>query len=236
AEELILWSSEEFGFVKLDDRFATGSSMMPQKKNPDLPELLRGKSGRVIGNLQALLVVLKGLPLAYNKDLQEDKEGLFDSFDTIKICLEITARFLESLTINAERTEEVATNSFMNATDAADFLVKKGVPFREAYFAVGKAVGFCAENKKLLTDLRISDWKVFHEDFSEEVLEKMEMRNCMEVRESFAGTSPTKVRGVIPKAWVQIKSRENALKSEREKFDESYDSCCWGRFQVSTNN
>ncbi|MDX1921377.1 MAG: argininosuccinate lyase [Candidatus Caenarcaniphilales bacterium] len=216
SEELILWSSDEFSFIKLDDRFATGSSMMPQKKNPDVPELIRGKSGRVIGNLQAILVTLKGLPLAYNKDLQEDKEGLFDTCSNLKICLQIMSAFLESIKINSQRMTEAAIKGFMNATDAADYLVKKNIPFREAYKAVGGAVKFCIENEKLLQDLTVTEWKSFHKNFDEDLNEAIKIQNCLENRKTLGGTSPTKVREGIPSARAYINYLQQILDDERK--------------------
>lgn len=216
SEELILWSSDEFSFIQLDDKFATGSSMMPQKKNPDVPELIRGKSGRVIGNLQAILVTLKGLPLAYNKDLQEDKEGLFDTCTNLKICLRIMSSFLESIKINSSKMTEAAVKSFINATDAADYLVKKKVSFREAYKAVGQAVRFCIEENKLLQDLELADWKKFNKNFENDIQDFIKTENCLENRQTFGGTSPTKVRGAIPEAWVSIKQFHKTLNIERK--------------------
>ncbi len=216
AEEIILWSSDEFKFIDLDDRFATGSSMMPQKKNPDIPELLRGKSGRVIGNLQALLITLKGLPLAYNKDLQEDKEGLFDTCDTLQICLKITISFLLSLKVNSERLTLTASQGFLNATDAADFLVKKGISFREAYYAVGQAVRACLEENKLLHDLNLSEWQKFHKAFDENIKSLIKPSECMARRDVLGGTSPTRVRGEITRAWEEIKGENKFYKVRKE--------------------
>lgn len=207
AEELILWASEEFKFIELDDRFATGSSMMPQKKNPDIPELVRGKTGRVLGNLQAILVVLKGLPMAYNKDLQEDKEGLFDTCQTTKICLKIMAAFLKSIKLNSQVLTNAALKGFMNATDAADYLVKKGLPFREAYFVIGKAVQYCLTKNKNLNQLSLEEWKSFHELFDLDLQENIQIINCLQNRKSLGGTSPTRVREEIGKAWEEIKRR-----------------------------
>jgi len=215
SEELILWASSEFNFIELADRFATGSSMMPQKKNPDIPELIRGKSARVLGNLQSILVVLKGLPLAYNKDLQEDKEGLFDTCKNLKICLEIMFRFLESIKINSSKMEAAAMGGFLNATDGADYLVQKGVPFREAYYALGQAVQFCLKNNKLLTDLTEGEWKSFHASFESDVIEKIQIENCLQKRLSFGGTSTTRVREQIAEAWAHIKHQLKTLSIER---------------------
>ncbi|MDJ0625119.1 MAG: argininosuccinate lyase [Candidatus Caenarcaniphilales bacterium] len=215
AEELIIWSTDEFNFIKLDDQFATGSSMMPQKKNPDVPELIRGKSGRVLGNLQSILVVLKGLPLAYNKDLQEDKEALFDTCKTIKLTLEITSRFLESIKINNLRMDESVESGFLNATDAADYLVKKNIPFREAYYAVGRAVQYCTENDKSLADLTINEWKKFHEKFEEDVASHISLRTCLDNRKSYGGTSPDNVKLEISKAREITERDLESIKKQR---------------------
>jgi argininosuccinate lyase len=216
SEELIVWSSEEFAYIYLDDKFATGSSMMPQKKNPDIPELIRGKSGRVLGNLQAILTTIKGLPLAYNKDLQEDKEGLFDTLDNLRICLEIMDPFLASLKTNQQKMENAVTKSFCNATDAADYLVKKGKAFREAYSAVGKAVRLCLEKNCFLSDLPLTDWKSFDTAFEQDIFEAIDMRACLENRKSKGGTSPTKVREEIPIARESIKHHQNQISRERD--------------------
>ena len=235
SEELILWASEEFKFIKLHPSFATGSSMMPQKRNPDIPELIRGKSGRIIGNLQSILIILKGLPLAYNKDLQEDKQALFDTYENLKICLQIMPKFLESLEINTEKLNEISQKGFMNATDAADYLVKKGISFREAYYAVGQAVGYCLENKKYLTDLNLNEWKSFHQSFDSDIEVAITIETCLQNRESFGGTSQTRVREQIIKSWEQINQQTKSLKIERIKLNESDDSGSRSWFKISTD-
>ncbi|NLC63675.1 MAG: argininosuccinate lyase, partial [Thermoanaerobacterales bacterium] len=161
AEELVLWNTEEFGFIELDDAFATGSSIMPQKKNPDVPELLRGKSGRVFGNLMAILTLMKALPLTYNRDMQEDKEVLFDTAKTIKTCLEILPPLISSMQIKKDNMLSAVENSFADATDYAEYLVIKGMPFREAHEVVGKMVSYCIENNKKLKELTLSELKQF---------------------------------------------------------------------------
>ena len=161
SEELILWSTSEFGFIELSDAFCTGSSIMPQKKNPDVPELVRGKTGRVYGNLMALLTVMKSLPLAYNKDMQEDKEPLFDTIDTVKGSLKIFADMIREMKIKADTMREAAARGFSTATDVADYLVRKGMPFREAHEVVGKSVRYCIEHGKRLAELSLAEWQAF---------------------------------------------------------------------------
>jgi len=207
AEEIILWTSQEFAFMKLDKRMATGSSMMPQKLNPDVPELIRGKSGRILGNLQAILVTLKGLPLAYNKDLQEDKEMLFDTCDNVAICLDIILEFLLSLQLNTEKINQSIERGFLNATDGADYLVKRQVPFREAYRAMAEAVEFCIAKNYQLSDLSLSQWKNFHESFEEDIVEAISLRRCLMSRQSHGGTSPIKVREQINNYRAQLQQR-----------------------------
>ncbi len=170
SEEMILWASEEFNFIKLKDSCATGSSIMPQKKNPDVPELVRGKTGRVFGHLQALLVIMKGLPLAYNKDLQEDKEAIFDGVKTVKACLEaMTILLEEGISFNNDRLASAVTEDFSNATDVADYLAGKGIPFREAYNLVGKVVKTSLARGKLLKDLTLEEWQQLHPSFASDI-------------------------------------------------------------------
>src|SRR5574344_1898859 len=161
SEEICLWSSTGFGFIELDDGFATGSSMMPQKKNPDISELVRGKTGRVYGHLMALLTTLKGLPLAYNKDLQEDKEGFFDAIDTVKFSLTVYRDMLLTMKVNKERMAEAVHKDFSNATDLADYLVRKGLPFRQAHAVVGKCVAYAIEQGKFLPQLTLAEYQEF---------------------------------------------------------------------------
>ena len=155
CEEIVLWSNQQFAFIELDDSYSTGSSIMPQKKNPDMAELIRGKTGRVYGSLVAMLTVMKGLPLAYNKDMQEDKEGLFDAIDTVKMCLPVFTKMIDTMTIKPENMYKAANNGFINATDAADWLVKNGMPFRDAHAVIGRLVLYCIENSKTLEELTI---------------------------------------------------------------------------------
>ncbi len=198
AEEIILWSSEEFGFITLTDSCATGSSIMPQKKNPDVPELVRGKTGRVFGNLQGMLVMMKGLPLAYNKDLQEDKEGLFDSVKTVKGCLEaMTILLQEGLKFKSDRLAEAVASDFSNATDVADYLAARGVPFREAYNLVGKVVRTCVSAGKLLKDLSLDEWKELHPVFEADIYEAIAPYQVVSARNSYGGTGFEQVKTEI---------------------------------------
>ena len=190
SEEIILWSSSEFKFIELDDAHCTGSSIMPQKKNPDVSELVRGKTGRVFGHLMAMLTVAKGLPLAYNKDLQEDKEGLFDTIDTVKFSLSVYASLLRAMKINGQRTQAVLEQDFSNATDMADYLVKKGLPFRQAHEVVGKAVRYCIEAEKYLTDLTLEEFQQFSPLFAADILQAITIATCVNNRNSHGGTSP----------------------------------------------
>ncbi len=198
AEEVILWASEEFAFVSLSDRCATGSSIMPQKKNPDVPELVRGKTGRVFGHLQSLLVMMKGLPLAYNKDLQEDKEPLFDTVTTVLACLEaMTILFREGLQFNPGRLEMAVASDFSNATDVADYLAAKGVPFREAYGLVGLVVKTSLAAGKLLKDLTLAEWQTFHPAFEADIYAAIAPKQVVAVRNSTGGTGFDQVRTAI---------------------------------------
>jgi argininosuccinate lyase len=208
SEEIILWASEEFGFVKLKDSCATGSSIMPQKKNPDVPELVRGKTGRVFGHLQALLVLMKGLPLAYNKDLQEDKEALFDSVKTIKSCLEAMKILLaEGLEFRPERLSTAVNSDFSNATDVADYLAARGVPFREAYNLVGKVVRICLEKGKLLKDLSLAEWQELHPAFEEDIYSAIAPSQVVAARNSYGGTGFEQVRLALKNARTQIQAK-----------------------------
>ena len=189
AEEVIAWASEEFGFVRLSDRCATGSSLMPQKKNPDVPELVRGKCGRVFGHLQGLLTMIKGLPLAYNKDFQEDKEALFDAYRTTRDCVEAMAiLFEEGLEFRIDRLNQAVESDFSNATDVADYLVARGVPFREAYQLVGAVVRRCLEQGCLLRELSLEQWKELHSAFEADLHEALAPRAVVSARRSEGGT------------------------------------------------
>ena len=206
SEEIILWSSWEFKFIELDDSYTTGSSIMPQKKNPDMAELIRGKTGRVYGNLMGLLTTLKGLPLAYNKDMQEDKEGIFDSIDTVKICLEVLAPMLATMKINGKNTYRAAQKGFINATDLADYLVKKGMPFRSAYKIVGTIVAECIEKDCVLDVLPLADYKKHSELFEEDLYGEISLETCVSKRLSEGGASPASVRAQIAKIRAFLKA------------------------------
>lgn len=193
SEEVVLWSSWEFKFIELDDAYATGSSIMPQKKNPDICELIRGKTGRVQGNLTTLLTMMKGLPLAYNKDMQEDKEAIFDSVDTIKLCLSTIAPMLDTMTVNKENMRKAGQKGFINATDCADYLVKKGLAFRDAYKIVGTLVGICVEKGTTLDKLDIAEYKKICEVFEEDVYEAIDLATCVKGRNVTGGPAPEAV-------------------------------------------
>ncbi len=201
SEELILWASQEFSFITLKDSCSTGSSIMPQKKNPDVPELVRGKTGRVFGHLQGLLVLMKGLPLAYNKDLQEDKEALFDGVKTVQGCLEaMTVLLKEGLEFRTQRLGEAVAEDFSNATDVADYLATKGVPFREAYNLVGKVVKTSLAAGKLLKDLSLEEWQQLHPAFEEDIYQAISPQQVVAARNSYGGTGFEQVRKALAEA------------------------------------
>ena len=197
CEELILWSSWEFGFVELDDSFTTGSSIMPQKKNADMAELIRGKTGRVYGNLFGLFTTLKGLPLAYNKDMQEDKEGIFDSVDTLKMCLQVFAPMVRSMKVKKENMLAAAKGGFINATDLADYLTKKGMPFRSAYKLTGQLVAYCIENQTDLESIPLATYQTFSELFAEDLYNEIALETCVNKRTSAGGTGTASVNAQI---------------------------------------
>ncbi len=205
CEELVLWSSAEFGFVELDDAYATGSSMMPQKKNPDMAELIRGKSGRVFGDLQALLVMLKGLPLAYNKDMQEDKEALFDAVDTVKKCLTVFVPMVRTLRFREAAMDGAARGGFTNATDLADYLVGRGVPFREAHEIVGRVVLYALEHGKHLEEISLDEYRNFSPVIGEDVYAAIRVENCLAARRVRGGPAPETVRAAIARARERLR-------------------------------
>ena len=204
SEEIILWSSWEFKFIELDDAYSTGSSIMPQKKNPDIAELVRGKTGRVYGNLVTLLTMLKGLPLAYNKDMQEDKEAIFDSLDTLKQCISIFAPMLDTMTVIEKNMLEAAAKGFINATDVADYLTKKGVPFRTAYKISGTLVAYCIDNNTVLEKLSLAEFKQHSDVFEDDIYDAINLENCTFRRNSQGGTA--------------VESVEAQIKSVKEKL------------------
>ena len=187
SEEVILWCSWEFKFIELDDAYATGSSIMPQKKNPDVAELVRGKTGRVYGDLMSLLTTMKGLPLAYNKDMQEDKEPVFDAIDTVEMCLPVFAAMIGTMTVRTDNMRKAAGKGFINATDCADYLTKKGMPFRDAYTVTGKLVAACTAQGKTLEELTLEELKAVSDLFAEDVYEAINLENCMALRASYGG-------------------------------------------------
>ena len=205
SEELVIWSSQEFGFITISDAFSTGSSIMPQKKNPDLPELIRGKAGRVYGHLVSLLTTMKGLPLTYNKDMQEDKEALFDSVDTVAICLEVMSRLLAEVSFSGCRLKEAAEKGFLVATDLADYLVKKGITFRKAHEIVGKMVLFAAEQEKELHELDLDTMKGFARRISKDVYGWLDPASSLQKRNMPGGTGPDTVKKSLHKAKQELK-------------------------------
>ena len=206
SEEIILWSSWEFKFIELDDSFTTGSSIMPQKKNSDMAELVRGKTGRVYGNLMGLLTMLKGLPLAYNKDMQEDKEAIFDSVETVQKCLEVFAPMVRTFTANRENMYKAAQKGFINATDLADYLVKKGLPFRSAYKTVGQIVAYCINTNKVLDTMKLEEYKQYSELFAEDLYNEISLETCVSKRISEGGTSVESVEKQIKFAMESLEN------------------------------
>ena len=201
SEEIILWSSWEFKFIELSDAYTTGSSIMPQKKNPDMAELVRGKTGRVYGDLMAILTTLKGLPLAYNKDMQEDKEAVFDAVDTVKMCLKVFAPMIASMSVRADNMKKAAQSGFINATDLADYLVKKGMPFRSAYKISGQLVAICIAQNTVLEELPLETYKAYSDLFEADLYGQIDLYTCVAKRTSEGGTSPASVEAQI--AWVK---------------------------------
>ena len=197
SEEIVLWASWEFKFIELSDDYTTGSSIMPQKKNPDMAELVRGKTGRVYGDLMALLTTLKGLPLAYNKDLQEDKESIFDAFDTVNSCLSVFCGMIKGMTAKTEKMLLAAKEGFINATDLADYLTKKGVPFRTAYKTCGEIVSHCINSGKTLDQITIEEYKSFCDNFENDLYEAIDLQNCVNMRRSLGGTCTESVEKQI---------------------------------------
>jgi len=205
SEEMILWSSSEFGFIELSDAFSTGSSLMPQKKNPDVPELMRGKTGRVYGNLVSLLTTMKALPLAYNKDMQEDKEALFDTIATIKECLKVFSPMLRTMKLNKKKMLDATKGGFLTATDAADYLVKKGVPFRESHHIAGRVVAYCIKTSQGLEDLSIDEWRGFSKAFGKDIKEVISIEASVKSRKAKGGTAPEAVKRRLKEIEREIK-------------------------------
>ena len=207
AEEVILWCSWEFKFVELDEAYSTGSSIMPQKKNPDMAELVRGKTGRVYGDLMGLLTVMKGLPLAYNKDMQEDKEPVFDALDTVELCLPVFTGMIGTMTVLPDNMRAAAGRGFINATDCADYLTKKGMPFRDAYTATGKLVALCSAQGKTLEELTLEELRTVSDLFAGDVYEALKLENCMALRKSFGGPAIEETARQIEEAEAFIAAR-----------------------------
>ena len=208
SEEVIAWCSWEFKFIELSDAFATGSSIMPQKKNPDICELVRGKTGRVYGDLNTLLVMLKGIPLAYNKDMQEDKEALFDAIDTVNMCLDVLVPMFQTMRLYKGNMLKAAQQGFLNATDCADYLTKKGLPFRDAYKISGSMVAWCIENKKTLNELTLEQFQSFHPLFEADVYEAIDLLQCVQARQVHGGPGKASVQKQIQAIEQFLESRE----------------------------
>jgi argininosuccinate lyase len=219
CEELILWMSNEFNFVELDDAFCTGSSIMPQKKNPDVAELVRGKTGRVYGNLIGLLTVLKGLPLAYNKDMQEDKEGMFDTVATLHGALALFAPMIRTMKVKKENMRQAVKEDFSNATDLADYLVGKGMPFRQAHEVVGRSVLYCIEQGKYLLDLSLEEYKQFSELFEEDIYAALDPQNVVNARNVLGGTAKNQVELQLVAAENELKKTQLWIEEHLQKID-----------------
>ncbi|MBR3862216.1 MAG: argininosuccinate lyase, partial [Clostridia bacterium] len=205
SEELILWSSWEFRFVELSDAYTTGSSIMPQKKNPDMAELIRGKTGRVYGDLMALLTTMKGLPLAYNKDMQEDKESVFDAAETVQMCLDVMTPMIDTMTVRADRMRKAAEEGFINATDLADYLVKKGMPFRDAYRVSGSIVAECIKTGAVLETLPLEVYRGYSDLFAGDLYDAIDLSACVAKRTSLGGPSVKSVKDQIDYVREQLK-------------------------------
>lgn len=216
CEELVLWSSTEFSFVELDDAFCTGSSIMPQKKNPDVAELVRGKTGRVYGNLIGLLTVLKALPLAYNKDMQEDKEGMFDTVKTLHGALSLFTPMIATMKVRKDRMRQAVNQDFSNATDIADYLVNKGLPFRQAHEVIGKSVLYCIEQGRYLLDLSLEEFKQFSELFEGDIYKVLQPEQVVNARNVYGGTATGQVKDAIVRAEQKVEDTLNWLQQQME--------------------
>lgn len=218
SEEIIIWNSNEYQFVELDDSYSTGSSIMPQKKNPDIAELVRGKTGRVYGALTSLLTTMKGIPLAYNKDMQEDKECVFDAIDTVKQCLQVFAPMFRTMTLRKKNMRKAASQGFINATDCADYLTKKGVPFRDAYMIVGRLVNTCIHADETLETMTLKDFKSISNYFDADVYEALDLKTCVEGRSVTGGPAPKEVTRQIKKVESFLKDAEEQLEDMRAEL------------------
>ena len=210
SEEMIAWCSWEFRFIELDDAYSTGSSIMPQKKNPDVCELVRGKTGRVYGSLMTLLTMMKALPLAYNKDMQEDKEAVFDAVDTVKQCLEVFTPMFETITILKKNMRKAASRGFINATDCADYLTKKGVPFRDAYMIVGRLVNMCIKSDETLETLTLKDFSAISNEFGDDIYDALDLNTCVNERKVIGGPAAQEVQRQIAQIEAFIQAEEEA--------------------------
>jgi argininosuccinate lyase len=206
SEEIVLWCTHEFSFIELDDAYSTGSSIMPQKKNPDIAELVRGKSGRVYGNLVALLTMMKALPLAYNKDMQEDKEAIFDSVDTVKMCLPVFTKMIDTMKVKPDKMLSAAKAGFTNATDIADYLVKKGIPFRVSHEIIGKMVAYCIQHNKNIDELTLDELKTFSDKFEQDVYKAISLETCVNERKLPGGPAAESVKASVLKARSKLKT------------------------------
>ena len=213
SEEIIIWNSNEYQFVEIDDAYSTGSSIMPQKKNPDIAEKIRGKTGRMYGNLMAMLTIMKGIPLAYNTDLSEDKEQVFDSIDTLLDSLAIVTPMIAKMKVNAERTRRAADMGYANATDLADYLAKKGIPFREAHHIVGSMVNYAIKHNKRLDDFTMDEYRQFSDKIEEDIREEISLETCVKARRSFGGTAPERVREQLEHADKVLSEEAKALQA-----------------------
>ena len=224
AEELVLWSSQEFGFIEIADRYTTGSSIMPQKKNPDIAELIRGKTGSVTGSLVTMLMMTKGLPLSYNRDLQEDKAPVMSALDTVTNSLKMMRRMVSTMTFNKERMLEKVSTGFINATDLADYLVSKGIPFREAHSIVGASVRYCIENKKELDELTLDEFRGFSPLIDDDVYDMISVKSCVERRNSTGGTSSQSTDIQIMQAIQEYMQREETVRQETDLIERCWDA------------
>lgn len=218
SEEIILWSSWEFHFVELDDAYTTGSSIMPQKKNSDMAELVRGKTGRVYGDLIGTLTMLKGLPLAYNKDMQEDKESIFDAFETVKVCLQVFAPMVATMKVKKDAMREAAGRGFINATDLADYLTQKGMPFRSAYKIVGSIVADCIKEGQILETLPLERYQEYSSEFEEDLYDMISLDTCVKTRISAGGTGPDSVAAQIAQVQAAMDELEGAIAHEKDIY------------------
>ena len=216
SEELVLWSSAEFGFIELSDAFSTGSSIMPQKKNPDIPELVRGKAGRVFGDLIALLTLMKSLPLTYNRDMQDDKPMVFSTYDTLNACLDIMIRMLPTLKIKKEKMRAAASSGFLNATDMADYLVGQGVPFRKAHDIVGQAVAYALDKEKELDELSLKELQEFSKVIQDDLFDHLGLENMISRRRSAGGTATENVKAAISQANKDMQTEPASEKAENK--------------------